>query len=255
MTQISPYGDARDDGLVQVSFTLPIAASDRARAAALNLVDKMGFENAQVVHMKAIGPQFTYLIVYGRTSHTIDLNEVTVQQRSFPLLSHQEVNRLIQEHLGRRLVVVGATTGTDAHTVGLDAILSVKGVAGDHGLEHFSEIRVVNMGAQVTPDDLASAVRREQADAVLISQAITQRNAHVLHLVLAREALIDAGLRGDVVLVGGGPRFEPHQADELGYDQIFGPRTLPSEVASYVVSAVLARHGVEVPRPHENPAA
>ena len=37
----------------------------------------------------------------------------------------------------------------DAHTVGIDAILNVKGHAGEKGLEYYREIRVVNMGAQV----------------------------------------------------------------------------------------------------------
>ena len=33
--EIKPYGDARGDGLVQVSFTLPLAETERARQSAL----------------------------------------------------------------------------------------------------------------------------------------------------------------------------------------------------------------------------
>jgi hypothetical protein len=58
--------------------------------------------------------------------------------------------------------------------------------------------------------------------------------------------LVDAGLRGDVVLVGGGPRFSPEQAADLGYDRIFGRGTTPSEVASYLCWAVLLRNGVDL---------
>ena len=103
-------------------------------------------------------------------------------EREYPLLSYQEVNRVLRESLKRRLVVVGACTGTDAHTVGLDAILSMKGFAGDHGLEHFPEMRVVNMGAQVSPSEIVTAVEAERADAVLVSQVVTQRDAHIHHL-------------------------------------------------------------------------
>ena len=232
--EIKPYGDSRNDGLVQFSFTLPVAGSERARQSALELARKMGFDRPQVVHMKAMGPDFTFFVMYGATRHTVDPDTVKVEERDFPLLSAPEVNRTIRETLKRRMVVVGACTGTDAHTVGLDAILSMKGFAGDKGLEYFPEMHVVNMGAQVTPAEIVDAVRTERADAVLISQVVTQRDAHVVHLQQVREALDAAGQRERLILVGGGPRFDPAQAPELGYDRIFGRGTKPSEVASYL---------------------
>ena len=246
MAEVRPYGDSTDDGLVQLSFTLPVAESEQARGAAVELATKMGFKRPQIVHMKAMGPDFTFFIVYGRTPHTVDPDAIIVEARDFPLLSYQETNRLLREHLKRQMVVVGACTGTDAHTVGLDAILSMKGYAGDHGLEYFPEMNVVNMGAQVTPDEIVTSVREHSADAVLVSQVVTQRDAHLLHLREVREALETARLRERVVLVGGGPRFTPEQAGELGYDRVFGRGTLPSEVASYLAYAVLAKMGVEV---------
>ncbi len=239
--EIRPYGDTSDDGMVQISFTLPMTESEKARQAALELVKKMGFERPQIVHMKGMGADFTFFIAYGATTHSVDTGSIVVEDRDFPLLSFGEVNRLIRKSLTRRLVVVGACTGTDAHTVGLAAILSMKGYAGDHGLEYFPEMRVVNMGAQVTPDEIVATVRAEGADAVLISQVVTQRDAHIHHLREVREALEAAGLREGLILVGGGPRFSPEQAADLGYDRIFGRGTHPSEVASYLVSKLAAR--------------
>ncbi len=233
-----PYGDATDDGLVQLSLTLPIASSERARQSALELARKMGFERPQVVHMKAIGPDFTFFVMYGATSYRVDPDAIEVPERDFPLLSSSEINRVIRERLKRRLVVVGACTGSDAHTVGLDAILSMKGFAGDKGLEYFGEMQVVNMGAQVSPDEIVAAVKAERADALLISQVVTQRDAHIHHLQEVRAALVAAGERERLILVGGGPRFSPEQAAELGYDRIFGPGTKPSEVASYLAHAI-----------------
>lgn len=232
--EIKPYGDARADGLVQLSFTLPLAASERARQSALELARKMGFERPLVVHMKAVGPDFTFFIVYGSTEHSVDPEAVEVEERDFPLLSSPEVNRFIRERLKRRMVVVGACTGTDAHTVGLDAILSMKGFAGDKGLEYFPEMHVINLGSQVTPREIVETVKAEHADAVLISQVVTQRDAHIVHLEQVRLALTEAGERERLVLIGGGPRFSPEQAAELGYDRIFGRGTKPSEVASYL---------------------
>jgi beta-lysine 5,6-aminomutase beta subunit len=53
--------------------------------------------------------------------------------------------------------------------------------------------------------------------------------------------LESAGMRDRLVLVGGGPRFSPEQAGELGYDRIFGRGTKPSEVASFLAWAVPER--------------
>ena len=253
MAEMKPYGDWTNDGKIQVSFTLPMPEGERARQAALELARKMGFERTLVAHMKAMGPDFTFFVVYGVTSHSVDPDLIEVVERPYPELTSQEVNLLIRSTLKRRLVVVGACTGTDAHTVGLDAILSMKGFAGDHGLEYFPEMRVVNMGSQVTPDEIVATAIAERADAVLISQVVTQRDAHILHLKEVRDALIAAGLRDDLILVGGGPRFSSEQADALGYDHIFGRGTKPSEVASYLAWAASEKWGTQgaevAPRP------
>ncbi|MDX6273039.1 MAG: beta-lysine 5,6-aminomutase beta subunit [Frankiales bacterium] len=127
---VRPYGDTTGDGMVQLSFTLPVGKDGRADGAALQLARKMGLDPATVVHSKAMGPDFTFFVVYGRVSHLVDLSQVEVVEREFPVLTAKEVNLAIRSRLRRKLVVVGATVGTDAHTVGLDAILNVKGFAG-----------------------------------------------------------------------------------------------------------------------------
>ena len=116
-------------------------------------------------------------------------------------------------------------------------------------------MRIVNLGAQVAPAEIVDAAWRERADAVLVSQVVTQRDAHLLHLKEVRRALDDAGLRHEVVLVGGGPRFAPEQAADLGYDAIFGRGTRPSEVASYLVHALLDRAAVPVKATGARPAS
>jgi len=191
---VRPYGDTTGDGRVQVSFTLPVPFGDeaeraRAEGAALQLAAKMGLDPAMVVHAKGMGPDFTFFIVYGRVSHLVDLDAVTVAEREFPVLPAAEVSLRIRSVLGRKLVVVGACIGTDAHTVGIDAILNVKGHAGEKGLEYYREIRVVNMGAQVAVDDLVARAAAEHADAVLVSQVVTQRDAHLTNTLQMSAAL------------------------------------------------------------------
>lgn len=241
MAEVKPYGDWTGDGKVQLSFTLPLQAGERARQAALILAEKMGFTRALVVHMKPMGPDFTFVVLYGITKHSVDPDCLVVKEREFPLLTSERVNQIIRDSLGRQLVVVGACTGTDAHTVGLDAILSMKGFAGDKGLESYHEIRVLNMGAQVTPQEIVEAIRAQGADAVLISQVVTQREAHIHHLEEVRSALEEARLRDNLILIGGGPRFSPEEAVKLGYDHVFGRGTKPSEVAAYLAWRVQQR--------------
>src|SRR2546421_1826202 len=120
-----------------------------------------------------------FLVVYVRISALVALSAVTVPELEFPVLPAAEVNLRIRTALGRKLVVVGACIGTDAHTVGIDAILNVKGHAGEKGLEYYREIRVVNLGSQVAVPSLVARAAAEQADAVLVSQVVTQRDAHL----------------------------------------------------------------------------
>jgi beta-lysine 5,6-aminomutase beta subunit len=236
---VRPYGDTTGDGMVQVSFTLPVPHDKRAEGAAIQLANRMGIDPAMLVHAKPMSDGFTFFVVYGRVNHLVDLAAVQVVERDFPLLSAKEINAVVKQRLRRKLSVVGACIGTDAHTVGIDAILNIKGYAGEKGLEYYREIKVVNLGAQVTVPDLVEHSRRERADAVLVSQVVTQRDAH-LHNTKEMSAAFresyPAGRRP--LLVVGGPRFDEAAAADLGVDRIFGRGTTPSEVASYLVHAL-----------------
>lgn len=244
-TLVRPYGDTTDDGMIQVSFTLPLPHDKRAEGAALQLARKMGMEPALLVHAKAIGPDFTFFVVYGSLQHAADLSQVTVLERDYPLLTAKEANAAIAERLGRPLVVVGACIGTDAHTVGIDAILNIKGYAGEKGLEYYPQMTVVNLGAQVAVPDLVAQAQQAGADAVLVSQVVTQKDAHIHNTTQMSAAFREAYPAGSVpLLVVGGPRFAEDGAADLGVDKVFSRGTTPAEVASYLVDAVSRRAGV-----------
>jgi len=237
---VRPYGDTTGDGMVQVSFTLPLPHDKRAEAAAVRMAQAMGMEPALLVHAKAIGPHFTFFILYGPVRHLVDIRDIELVEREFDLLTAKDVNQAIRKHLRRRLVVVGACIGTDAHTVGIDAILNIKGFAGEKGLEYYREIAVHNLGAQVLIPELVATAKEVRADAVLISQVVSQRDAHIHNTTAMSAAFREAFPAGAVPhLIVGGPRFEEKAAASLGVDRVFGRGTTPGEVASYLVHALV----------------
>ena len=243
---VRPYGDTTGDGMVQLSFTLPISSvgdkSKVAEGAAAQLANKMGMDPALVVHAKPMGPDFTFFVVYGRVHHLVDVSKVQVVERDYPLLAPKEVNLAIRKGLRRRLVVVGGCIGTDAHTVGIDAILNIKGFAGEKGLEYYREIKVVNLGAQVSVPQLVERARAEKADAILVSQVVTQRDAHLLN-TKEMSAAFRESYPSDKrpLLIVGGPRFDESLAGELGVDRVFSRGTTPGEVASYLVHKIVGK--------------
>ncbi|MDQ6935193.1 MAG: cobalamin-dependent protein [Actinomycetota bacterium] len=236
MSIVRPYGDTTGDGMVQLSFTLPIPHDKVAEGAAVQLANEMGMDPALVVHARAMGPSFTFFVVYGRVSHLVDTSKVVVVERDYPLLTPKEANATIKRGLRRRLVVVGGCIGTDAHTVGIDAIMNIKGFAGEKGLEYYRELKVVNLGAQVSVPQLVERAVAERADAVLVSQVVTQRDAHVLNTMEMSAAFREAfPSNRRPLLVVGGPRFDESMAGQLGVDRVFTRGTTPGEVASYLV--------------------
>jgi beta-lysine 5,6-aminomutase beta subunit len=228
--------------MVQLSFTLPMPHSRLAEGAAQQLANRMGMAPAMVVHAKPMGPDFTFFIVYGRVHHLVEPDKVQVVERDYPLLTPAETDHAVRTLLHRRLVVVGACIGTDAHTVGIDAILNIKGFAGEKGLEYYREIKVVNLGAQVSVPHLVAVAQQEQADAVLVSQVVTQRDAHLLNTQEMAAAFREAyPARRRPLLVVGGPRFDEAAGDELGVDRVFARGTTPADVASYLVAELARR--------------
>ena len=228
--------------MVQISFTLPMAHSKVAEGAAAQLANKMGMDPAMVVHARPMGPDFTFFVVYGRVNHLVEPDKVVVVERDYPLLTPKEANAAIKGALRRRMVVVGACIGSDAHTVGIDAILNIKGFAGEKGLEYYREVKVVNLGAQVSVPQLVERARAEKADAVLVSQVVTQRDAHLLNTREMSAAFRESypSERRPLIVVGG-PRFDESAAEELGVDRVFGRGTTPGEVASFLVHRLTRR--------------
>ncbi|MDO8519348.1 MAG: OAM dimerization domain-containing protein [Deltaproteobacteria bacterium] len=244
MNRIKPYGDRTDDGMVQVSFTLPCKASPEGRQAAFELAQKMGLEKIMVSHMEAIDSDFTFFVVYGKSTHAIDMDAIKVEKLENPLLNFDQINEAIKVGIGRKITVVGACIGSDAHTVGIDAIFNMKGFAHDWGFERYPWMHAVNLRAQVAVEELVKKVAELKADAVLISRVITQRDEHITELKKFLEALkTTSDIPPHLVKICGGPRITHQEAVLWGYDAGFGPGTKPSEVGSFIVAELAKRIG------------
>lgn len=244
-TWVRPYGDTLDDGRVQMSFTLPVPLDDNAKEAARQLAWQMGLDEPAVVHSESMGPGFAFFVLYGRCRHRVDMSRIQVAKPEFEVLDKDAVNAKIARLMGRKLVVVGACIETDAHTVGIDAIMNMKGFNGHKGLESYHEIRAINMGAQVDSEDLVARAIEEQADAILVSQVVTQKNIHLDNLTRLSDLLEAEGMRSRVILVVGGPRISHELAKELGYDAGFGPGSYAENVASFVIEEWARRNAAQ----------
>ena len=237
---IKPYGDTLNDGAIQMSFTLPVAHSAKADEAALIYVKKLGFKEVEIVHSHPLSDDFTFFVVYGKTDISLDYDKVEVEEVE-KSMDYYEVNDYIKNNIGRKIVVVGACSGTDAHTVGIDAIMNMKGFDQHYGLERYPQIDAYNLGAQIPNEDLLKKAVELKADAILISQIVTQKEVHIQNLTDFIELLEAEGVRSKMVVVAGGPRIGNKLAVELGYDAGFGRGTYPENVASFIAEKLHER--------------
>ena len=242
LTKIKPYGDTLNDGMVQMSFTLPVPYGDEASEAAKQLVSKMGFESPAVVFSKDLGVCYTKFIMYGKFTHTVDYTNIEVPKITMEYMEREEVEDYIKKSIKRDIVIVGACTGTDAHTVGIDAIMNMKGFDGNYGLERYKGIEAINMGSQVPNEEIIAKAIEVKADAILVSQVVTQKNVHIANLTQLVEMMEAEGLRDKIILICGGPRLNHELAQELGYDAGFGTGSYANHVATFVVNQIVERN-------------
>ena len=241
LTKIKPYGDTMNDGKTQVSFTLPIKDSEEAFIAAQELARKMGIKDPTIVYHTQLDEGFTFFILYGSLIHTIDFTKIEVESVEVEVMSMEKINIYIREKFKRKIIVLGASTGTDAHTVGIDAIMNMKGFAGHYGLESYEMIEAYNLGSQVSNEEFVKKAIELKADVLLVSQTVTQKGIHVKNLTNLAELLEAEKIRDKVILICGGARINNELAKELGYDAGFGPNTYANIVATYAINELFER--------------
>jgi beta-lysine 5,6-aminomutase beta subunit len=243
LTQVKPYADHLGDGLMQLSFTLPVPHGLAARRAAQELAAKMGLRHPEVVHYQSLTPGYTFFVMFGECTHTVDYSTLSEDGFELEYMTEEEIEAFAREHIRRPIVVVGASTGTDTHSVGIDAMLNLKGFHGHHGLEGYKAFHAHNLGSQVPNSVLVAKAIDLGADAILVSQTVTQQNLHIANLTELVEIVEAEGARKRLILTCGGPRVSNELAKELGYDAGFSKGTYPHHVASFIVRELAARLG------------
>jgi beta-lysine 5,6-aminomutase beta subunit len=241
LAHVGPYADHLGDGLVQLSFTLPVPYGLAARKAAQELAEKMGLEHPEVVHYQRLTDGYTFFVMYGNCVHTVDYASLSDVGFDIEYMTEDEIDGYARERIGRPIVVVGASTGTDTHSVGIDAMLNLKGFHGHHGLEGYRAFETHNLGSQVPNSVLLAKAIELGADAILVSQTVTQQDLHIHNLTELVEMVEAEGRRKQLILACGGPRVSNELAKELGYDAGFSKGTYPHHVASFIVRELAAR--------------
>ena len=241
LTKVKPYGDTLNDGKVEMAFTLPVPYGEEAEECAKQYVKKLGFDEPNVTYYHELAPGYTFFVVYGSAQQTIDFTAINVPKVEGNVLDRVECGEWIGDNIGRDIVVVGASIESDAHTVGIDAIIQMKGFHGHFGLERFKHVVAYNMGSQVPCEQLIAKAKEVNADAILVSHTVTQKDIHIKNLTKMIELIEAEGLREKTILICGGPRISHELAQELGYDAGFGPGKYAEHVMSYVMQEVQKR--------------
>lgn len=245
LMKLKPYGDTMNDGKTQVSFTLPVKCDEKGEAAAILLAKKMGLQDPSVAHAEPLDEAFSFYVVYGSLMHTVDYTNIHIETVDSNKMDMGMVESYIKEHIKRDVVVIGASTGTDAHTVGIDAIMNMKGYAGHYGLERYKGIEAFNLGSQVENEEFIKKAIELNADVLLVSQTVTQKDVHIKNLTEFIELLEAEGIRDQVIVIVGGPRMSHELAKELGFDAGFGVKKYADDVASFFVQEMVNRNLVK----------
>src|SRR4029079_9130444 len=95
------YGDRDADGMVQMSFTLAILPSDRAREAAKRFAEAHGLRDPLVTAMEQASRDHTYFVVYGPSQHAVDVGQIHVDELAAQPLSREEIE-VNAKRLGRK---------------------------------------------------------------------------------------------------------------------------------------------------------
>src|SRR5665811_2095662 len=95
---------------------------------------------------------------------------------------------------------------------------------------------------RVSVPQLVARAQEEKADAVLVSQVVSQRDAHILN-TKEMSAAFRESYPSDKrpLLIVGGPRFDETMSADLGVDRVFVRATTPGDVASFIVEEIVRK--------------
>ena len=107
------------------------------------------------------------------------MTKIQVKTVDTDVMTMEETDEFVEQHLGRKITIIGACIESDAHTVGIDAIMNMKGYAGHYGLERYEMFEALNMGSQVPVVRKYPGAARRREPGHRTTPARDQRNPEI----------------------------------------------------------------------------
>lgn len=214
------------DGIICLTMFLP-APERVAEFSALHIAEKLGLEEAEVIHRQAMHPaEGTLVEVKGRVPFAVDPAGLVIPPPA-ETLREDEIRDYVA---ATRLKVVAGTVGQDEHSVGLREIIDIK----HGGIEKYG-IACHYLGTSVPVEKLVDAAIELDADAILASTVITHADIHRINMRQLDQYCREKGVRDRFMVVCGGTQVTNEIAREGGMDAGFGRGTKGAHVASFLV--------------------
>ena len=223
---IKPEVEWLADGTVTVDLFVPVDAKV-AKAAAIELAESMGLNEAEVIHVEQMHPsEGTRVQVKGFINHTVDIDKLVLPEEKTVMS-----NEALWEDIGKHpMKVVAGTIGEDEHSVGLREIIDIK----HGGIEKWG-IEVEYLGTSVPVQKFIDAAIELDADAVMISSIISHDDIHYKNMQKVHDYAVERGVRDKLVIIAGGTQVTPEYAVDSGMDAGFGRGTKGAHVATTLV--------------------
>ena len=230
-----------EDGIVMLTMMIP-ANVRTAEATGLQVAEKMGLENPEVISKEMMHPsEGTRIEVKGRLTFDIDPDSLVLP----PPPHHLADSVLFEEFKDHHMRVVCGTVGDDEHSVGLREIINIK----HGGIEKWG-IEVNYLGTSVPVEKLVDAAVELDADAILASTIISHDNIHYKNMKRINELAIEKGIRDKVIVAAGGTQVSPEDARATGIDEGFGRDSHGIDVATFLTEEAMRRRGELPPGGH-----
>ena len=229
---IKPETEWAGDGTVLMQVFIP-EEIEIAKAAALEMAAKMGWENPEIVNAQVMHPsEGTFVEVKGKTSISVDRTKLKIPPKE-ELLDEDEIRAAVKEF---GIKVVAGTVGEDEHSVGIREILDIK----HGGIEKWG-VKYHYLGTSVPVEKMVDAAIETGADAILISTIISHNDVHKKNMRRLDEICREKGIRDKIICISGGTQVTREIAKEAGMDDGFGRGSHGIHVISSIVKLLKQR--------------
>ena len=220
------------DSYVKVTLFIP-ENEQISEAAALEMGRRMNLKDVEILHKQVLqDSEGTLVEIKGVCDFTpVNREELVLPERR-KTLPPEKISEYVKNH---KVKVVAATVGEDEHSVGVREIIDIK----HGGIEKYG-IEAIFLGTSCPLEKLVDAAIEARAQAILCSTIISHNDIHMKNMRRLNDLCIEKGVRDRLILIGGGTQVTDEIARENGMDVGFGRGTNGTQVASFIVEALMA---------------